>query len=75
MSCGSIRGTGRLRAAGKTEQQISDALQADHEFHAGKQFTSLGFGHLSYRERNPIVDFTVQQVELFLAFSNRVEQR
>jgi len=31
----------RLRAAGKTQQQVADALQTNHDFHAGQQFASF----------------------------------
>ena len=68
-------GAGRLRAAGKTEQQIPDAFQADHEFHAGQQLASFGFGHLRDGERNPIVDFAVERVEFLLALPDGIEQR
>src|ERR1700730_2842501 len=64
----------RLRAAGKTEQQIANAFQANHEFHASQQFASFGSAHLRNRKRDPIVDFPVQRIEFLLPFSNGIKQ-
>jgi hypothetical protein len=64
-----------LSAVGEAEKQIADALQTDHEFHAGEKFA--GFGGLDFGDDggDGAVDFHVEPVELAFALVQRVEQR
>jgi hypothetical protein len=64
-----------LRAVGEAEQEIADALKADHELHAGEKLA--GFGGLDFGDGGGDggVDFHVERVEFALALAQRVQQR
>ncbi len=66
---------GGLRAVGDAEQQVADALQADHELHAGEKFA--GFSRLDFGDGGGDggVDLHVERVEFALALAQRVQQR
>ena len=66
-------GADGLRAAGKAEQKVANALQADHELHAGQQLAGFGLGDLSDDLGHARVDFHVQVVEFFFAFAEGIE--
>ena len=63
-----------LGAVGEAEQQVADALEADHELHAGEKFA--GFGGIDFGDGggDAAVDFHVEGVEFALALAQRVEQ-
>ena len=63
-----------MGAVGEAEQQIADALQADHELHAGEQFARLGGGDLGDGVGDAAVDFHVELVEFFFALAEGIEQ-
>jgi len=64
-----------LRAIGKAEKQIADALEADHELHAGEEFAGLGGLDVGDDGGDGAVDFHVERVEFALALAQGVEQR
>ena len=74
MSCGIEPGAGGVRAVGEAEQQVADALQADHELHAGEQFAGFGSGDLGDGVGHTAVDFHVELVEFFFARAQGIEQ-
>ncbi len=64
-----------LSAVGKAQQQVADALQADHKLHAGEKLTRLGGFDIRDNGRDGAVDFHVEGIEFALALAQRVEQR
>ena len=64
-----------LGAVGEVEQMIADTLEADHEFHAGEEFTGLGGLNRGDGGGHAIVDFEVEGIEFALALAYGVEQR
>ena len=75
VSSESMRPDGGLSAVGEAEQQVADALEADHELHAGEKFA--GFGGLDFGDDrgDGAVDFHVEGVEFALALAEGIEQR
>src|SRR6266571_851720 len=65
----------RLCAAAKTQQEIADALQPDHHFHAGQQLASLGLRHLGNGRGHTRVNFHIQVVELSFTIAECVKER
>ena len=65
---------GGLGAVGKTEQQVADALEADHELHAGEKFARFGGPDFGDGGGHPVVDFHVERVEFAFALAKGVEQ-
>ena len=61
-------------AVGEAEQEISDALQTDHELHAGEELAGFGWSYLRDGGRDSVVDFEIERVELAFALAKRVEQ-
>ncbi len=66
---------GGLSAIGEAEEQVADALKADHELHAGQEFASLGRFNFGDDRGDGAVNFHVEGVEFALALAQRVEQR
>ena len=64
-----------MSAVGKAEEQVADALEADHELHAGEEFA--GFGGLDFGDDrgDGAVDLHVEGVEFALALAQRVQQQ
>jgi hypothetical protein len=65
----------RLRAVGEAEEKIADALKADHELHAGEEFTRFGGLDFGDDRSDGAVDFHVEGVEFALALAEGVEKR
>ena len=64
---------GSLRAGGETEQQVADAFEADHQFHAGEKLARF-FGRGMSDDAGDIrVDLKVDAVEVFFALTNVIE--
>ena len=74
VSSESMRPLDREGAIGEAEQQVSDALEADHELHAGEKFA--GFGGFDFGDGgcDAAVDFHVEGVEFALALAQGIEQ-
>jgi len=66
--------SGGLRAVRKTEEKVADALQADHELHASKEFAGLGGLYFSDGGGNRAVDFHIERVELAFADAQGIQQ-
>ena len=66
-------GTNCLRASGKAKQQVADALQADHELHAGQQFARFRIADLSDHLGHAGIDFHVQAIEFFFALTKSIQ--
>ena len=62
-------------AVGEAEQQVADALEADHELHAGEQFAGFGGANFGDGGGDAVVDFHVERVELAFALAEGIEQR
>ena len=65
---------GGLSAVGKAEQQVTNALEADHELHAGEEFAGLGGIDFGDDGGDGAVDFHVESVEFAFALPERVKQ-
>jgi len=65
---------GGLSAVGEAEQQVADALEADHELHTGQQFASFGFSDVGDGHGDARVNFHVQLVEFFFALANGIQE-
>ena len=65
---------GSLCAVGEAEQQVTDALEADHELHTGEKFASLGGADFGDRGGDAAVDFHIERVEFALALAQGIEQ-
>ena len=63
----------RLRAGGEAQQQIPDALQPDHDFHAGKQLPGFRLRDARDGRGHAGVYFPVNGIELFLALPDSVQ--
>src|SRR5215469_3950763 len=63
-----------LGAVAEAEQEITDALQPNHELHAGEQLTCLGRLYLGDGGGHAVVDFEVERVEFAFALAQRSEQ-
>jgi hypothetical protein len=61
-------------AVGEAEQQITDALQSDHDFHAGQQFAGFGGSNFRDGDGDSAVDFHVEGVKFAFALAQRIEQ-
>ena len=66
---------GGLSAVSEAEEQVANALQADHELHAGEQFAGLGGLNLGDDGGDGAVDFHVERVEFALAQAQGIQQR
>lgn len=64
----------RLRAVGKAEQEVANALEADHELHAGEKFVCLGGVDFGDGGGDSVVDFEIESVEFALALAQGAEQ-
>lgn len=64
-----------LGAVGEVEEVIADALEADHELHAGEEFTGMGGLDRGNGGGHAIVYFQVEGIEFALALAYRIEQR
>jgi hypothetical protein len=64
----------RLRAVGEVEQEVADALEANHELHAGEKFARLTRADLSDGSGDSVVDFEIKSVEFAFALAQRTEQ-
>jgi len=64
---------GSLGAVGKAEEQVADALEADHELHAGEKLTGLGGLDLGDDGGDGAVDFHVEGIEFTLAQAQRAQ--
>jgi hypothetical protein len=64
-----------LGAVGEVEQMIANTLEADHELHAGEEFTGMGGLDGGNGVGHAIIDFEVQGIELALALAHGIEQR
>ena len=75
MSSESRRPPAAWRTVGEAEQQIADALEADHELHAGEEFAGFGRSDSVFRDGrgHAAVDFHVKGVEIALALAERIE--
>jgi hypothetical protein len=65
---------GGLSTVGEAEQQVADALQADHELHAGEKFAGLGGLDFGDGSGYGAVDFHIQRVEFAFALAQGVQQ-
>lgn len=65
---------GGLSAVGKAEKKIADALEADHELHAGEELTGLGGFDVRDDGGDGTVDFHIERVEFALALAQGVQQ-
>ena len=63
-----------LGAVGEVEQVVADALEPDHEFHTGQQFTSFRWSNLRNEAGDSAIDLHVQGVKFALALAHGVEQ-
>jgi hypothetical protein len=66
--------SGGLRAVGKAEKQIPDALEANHEFHAGEEFACLGGLDIGDHGGDGAVDFHVEGIEIEFALTQGIQQ-
>jgi len=66
---------GGLSAVGEAEQEITDALQANHELHTGEQFAGLGGFDFSDDGSDGAVDFHVERIHVALALAQGIQQR
>jgi hypothetical protein len=64
-----------LSAVGEAEKEVADAFEADHELHAGQEFTSLGGFDLGDDGGDGAVDFHVERVKFALALAQGIQQR
>src|SRR5437867_12789928 len=65
----------RLRAAGKAQQEIADALQPDHHYHAGQYLASLRLGHLDDGRGHTRVNLHLAIGELSFTIAECVKER
>jgi len=65
---------GGLGAVGETEQKVADALEADHEFHAGEKLAGFGRPDVGDCGGDAGVDFHVEGIEFALTLAEGVEQ-
>ena len=65
---------GSLRAVRKTEEKVADALQADHELHASKEFAGLGGLYFRDGGGNRAVDFHIERIEFAFADAQGIQQ-
>jgi hypothetical protein len=65
---------GGLGAVGEAEQEVADALEADHELHAGEKFASLGGLYFRDCGGDRAIDLKVEGVEFALALIEGLEQ-
>ena len=65
--------SGSLSAGRKTQQQVADALEADHELHAGEQVAAIFLWSLRNNPRDIGIDFEVDGVEIFFALPNGIK--
>ena len=63
-----------LSAVGEAEKEIADALEADHELHAGEELTGLGGFDVGDDGGDSAVDFHIERVEFALALAQGVQQ-
>jgi hypothetical protein len=71
-----VDATGRsLRAVGEAEKEVADALEADHELHAGEKFACLSGLDFSDDRSDGAVDFHVEGVEIEFALTQGIQQR
>src|ERR1017187_7727687 len=61
-------------AVGEAEKQVADALEADHELHAGEQFAGFGGADFGDGGGDSAVDFHVERIEFTFALAQGVEQ-
>jgi len=66
---------GGLSAVGEAEEQVADALEADHELHAGEKFASLSGLDFGDDGGDGAVDFHVEGIEFALALAQGIQQR
>ena len=64
----------RQGAVGEAEQEVADALEADHELHAGKEFAGFGGADFGDGSGHAVVDFRVERIEFALPQAEGVEQ-
>jgi len=67
--------SGGLSAVAETEQKITDALKANHEFHAGQELASLSGVDFGDGGGDAGVDFHVESIEFALALTQGTEER
>jgi hypothetical protein len=63
-----------LSAVGEAKQEIADALEANHEFHAGEQLAGFGGTNLGDGGSHATVDFHVEGVELAFALAEGIKK-
>ena len=64
----------RERAVGEAEKQVANALEADHELHAGKELAGFGGANFGDGGGDSAVDFHVERVEFAFALAQGIEQ-
>jgi len=64
-----------LRAGGKIQEQVPDALQSDHDLHTGQQVPRFALGHAGDSRGHTRIHFHVNRIEIFFALPDGIQPR
>jgi len=59
---------------GEAQEEVADALEANHELHAGEEFAGLGGTDLGDGGSDAAVDFPVERIQIAFALAQRIEE-